>query len=72
MPAARGVLEHRVHLRAGNPGKPAEELLNRRAALEVLEQPAIGRAARQAHAVSHYLAHHGVRARFPLVPGFGL
>ncbi len=40
MPAARGVLEHRLHLRAGNPGKPVQELLNRRAALEVLEQGA--------------------------------
>jgi len=40
MPAARGVLEHRVHLRAGDPGKPGQELLNRRAALEVLEQGA--------------------------------
>ena|SRR5436190_22629286 len=42
MPAARGVLEHRVHLRAGNPGKPGQELLDRRAALEVLEQGAHG------------------------------
>ena len=71
MPAARGVLEHRVQLRASNPGKPAEELLDRRAALEVLEQPDLG-AVRQAHAMSHYLPHDGVRARFSLLPGFGL
>src|SRR5436190_24331825 len=42
MPAARGVLEHRVHLRAGNPGKPGQGVLDRRAALEVLEQGAHG------------------------------
>jgi len=40
------VLEHRVHLRAGNPGKPAEELLNRRAALEVLDQPSAAQSGR--------------------------
>jgi len=38
MQAPSGVLEHRFDLRTGHPGKPFHELVDRRPALEVLEQ----------------------------------